>query len=250
MTDLLIGSVFTETNWSHIQQKFITKTTRNYHCVAFLNRINKLDTEGYEVIGSAKGVRPSNFEQMSWEHCQGLNVILEYFRGKPQYKHLLLLDSDCFPINSKWQKLLLDKVKSKSKIGAAVIRFENLTTFPHPCCILINRKALYDHLFTIEIGRSRTLLSEWMKDTCASLPSERFYPLLRTNEWNPHPVFFAIYGGMFYHHGCGSRKPHFRAQDYYLKRYDPKPYNEVFFQSPERFISLLQGGGKKTGMFI
>jgi hypothetical protein len=30
-------------------------------------------------------------------------------------------------------------------------------------------------------------------------------PLLRTNVWNPHPMLAAIYGGLFYHHGAGTR---------------------------------------------
>ena len=32
-------------------------------------------------------------------------------------------------------------------------------------------------------------------------------PLLRTNRSNPHSLWFAIYGGIIYHHGAGFRKP-------------------------------------------
>lgn len=37
-------------------------------------------------------------------------------------------------------------------------------------------------------------------------------PLLRSNTVNPHPMFFAVYGGVIYHHGAGFRAP-FTAAD-------------------------------------
>jgi hypothetical protein len=32
-------------------------------------------------------------------------------------------------------------------------------------------------------------------------------PLLRSNRVNPHPLWFAVYGDIVYHHGAGFRKP-------------------------------------------
>ena len=45
-----------------------------------------------------------------------------------------------------------------------------------------------------------------------------FQPLLRTNFWNPHPVLSAVYGGLFYHHGAGSRPLELRSVS--LRQYD------------------------------
>jgi hypothetical protein len=34
----------------------------------------------------------------------------------------------------------------------------------------------------------------------------RWHPILRSNAWNPHPVWFGVYGGIIYHHGAGFRR--------------------------------------------
>ena len=34
-----------------------------------------------------------------------------------------------------------------------------------------------------------------------------WYPLLRTNKVNPHPLQFGVYGDLVYHHGGGFRRP-------------------------------------------
>ena len=36
---------------------------------------------------------------------------------------------------------------------------------------------------------------------------EKWTPLLRSNRHNPHPLWFAIYGDVLYHHGAGFRIP-------------------------------------------
>lgn len=38
----------------------------------------------------------------------------------------------------------------------------------------------------------------------------KWYPLVRTNTVNLHPLWFAIYGNIVYHHGAGFRKPESR----------------------------------------
>jgi hypothetical protein len=43
-----------------------------------------------------------------------------------------------------------------------------------------------------------------------------FLPLIRTNQWNPHPIMCGIYDHRIFHFGAGSRRPAFAAdkQDY------------------------------------
>ena len=38
-----------------------------------------------------------------------------------------------------------------------------------------------------------------------------WYSLLRSNKRNLHPVFFAVYDDLIYHHGAGSRVPATRS---------------------------------------
>lgn len=241
---LLIGTVFSDNprnpEWCDLQTKFLAKTTQNYNLVACLNRVPSTDIKGYDIIKSFNNSKPSNFLEMSKDHCRGLNVLLEEFKTNTCYKYLLILDSDCFPVRT-WQERLLARMNEKHKKAAAAIRFENLTAFPHPSVFFITREALDEPWFNITIGKSTNLLFDEIHDTCAGLPIDKFYPLIRTNEWNPHPVFFGIYGHMFYHHACGSREPHFRAAEYYQKNYDVARYWDEFFNCPEHFIRRLKG---------
>jgi hypothetical protein len=34
-----------------------------------------------------------------------------------------------------------------------------------------------------------------------------WFPILRSNRRNLHPIMFGVYGGLVYHHGAGFRKP-------------------------------------------
>ena len=38
-------------------------------------------------------------------------------------------------------------------------------------------------------------------------------PLLRTNKRNDHPLWFAVYGDIIYHHGAGFRRPFSRVDE-------------------------------------
>lgn len=240
MDKLLVATVFAESRyndkWCDLQKKFLEKTTQNYDLIAYLNRVPPSIISGYNIVGASNGPPPSSFLEMSKEHCHGLNVLLNEFKKNTEYKSLLILDSDAFPIK-KWQDVLKERMNNKK--AAAAVRFENLTTFPHPSVMFVTREAL--SWFKIEMGESSSLLSEDIYDTCAGLPLNKFYPLVRTNEWNPHPVYFGVYGHLFYHHACGSRTPHFRADTYYTKQYDVGKYWDKFFISPDHFISRLKG---------
>lgn len=56
------------------------------------------------------------------------------------------------------------------------------------------------HRFDVGVGVLRRLVGR------------RWTPLLRSNTVNPHPLFFAVYGHLVYHHGAGFRRP-FTSRD-------------------------------------
>jgi hypothetical protein len=152
------------------------------------------------------------------EHTRGLNAVLDYFRQHPGYENYLILDSDAFPFQDGWLEKLLGWMKGgagmQEKYFAAAVRTENLDTFPHPCVFFVRGSFLAKASFDFR-GRAHAphinLLGDPLADVGSAISPMHegrhvMLPLLRTNAWNPHPVLGAIYGGMFYHHGAGSRE--------------------------------------------
>jgi hypothetical protein len=144
-------------------------------------------------------------------HIRGLNFLLNFFNSNLKFENLLLLDSDCFPIQPYWLEKLLKDMKYMSI--AAPIRYENLDTFAHPCAFFVRRKIALDLKFdNIEL---KNLIGRKYTDTGSNI--ESFYPLIRSNKINHHSILCGIYKDYFYHHGAGSRSLSFRLFDNYLK---------------------------------
>src|SRR5262249_8957286 len=143
-----------------------------------------------------------------------LKTLLEYARSRP-YAHYLILDSDAFPVRRGWLDWLLRKMGECR--FAAPVRCENLDTFPHPCALFIKVEAIGDE-FDFSPGFAyRNLLREPVLDTATGLNRDHWFPLVRTNRLNVHPVLAALYYDLFYHHGAGSRQGLLRSvkQGYY-----------------------------------
>jgi hypothetical protein len=257
--ELLVGSVFTSgektVQWFELQTKFLKKTTRNFRHVVYLNgQINHKIFQGSEIIGSTKNdeTKSSNGLEQSNNHSLALQSILNYFRENC-YDNYLILDSDCFPIYPNWQDILLEKMsraKDYAPSFAAAVRTENLDVFPHPCVIFMRGNIIKESWVNFTLEESTTLLRTKIVDTCCGLPMDRCYPLLRSNVFNPHPVFAAIYNHMFYHHVCGSRNMMPRAvlQGYFDHYIHPGVneliHDELFrnlVKRPAHFINSLTG---------
>lgn len=234
---LLIASVFGPSDrnlkWLQLQQKFIKDTTSDFDYAVCLDRIspNLFDT----IIIPSKEHYDSNASVI---HCDKLNVIIEYALTK-EYDSLLILDSDAFPINKNWESSLLKKMTDHDV--AAVIRFENLDTFPHPSIHFAkNRTAIQKLKF--RYVNNTNMLGVHMSDSSSNV--KRFYPLIRTNKINPHPILYGIYANMFYHHGAGTRpKKEFRGMNYHAIKTDPVEESIMFdylAREPNSFIQKLQ----------
>ena len=124
---------------------------------------------------------------------------------------LVFIDSDAFPI-AKWEASCLAELKSHKLL--AVQRLENLgDPQPHPCFCVTTVG------FWREIGGTWSSGHSWFNtrgekvtDVGGNLgkhlerSGQPWRPLLRSNTYNPHPLWFGVYGNMIYHHGAGSRK--------------------------------------------
>jgi hypothetical protein len=132
---------------------------------------------------------------------------------------LLFLDGDAFPVRplQPWISDVLDHHEL-----AAVRRDENSgDPQPHPS-FCITTVATWQKLGGDwrEGGTWVNTAGERCTDVGGTLLHQLadarvdWLPLLRTNTYNPHPVWFGIYDHRIYHHGAGFRYRYSRA-DYY-----------------------------------
>lgn len=206
---LLVGSVYLDharsEKWYRLQTEFLKKTTFNFHHVVYVNGTNNFYDKSL-VLNIDK--RPAKSVQDS--HIRGLNSIISYFNSNLDYDSLLLLDSDCFPIHGNWQQRLDDKINPFNV--AAVARYENLDTFAHPCAFYAKRAAS-KNLYFSDVSQTNIIGSNFT-DTASNIT--KFFPLIRSNIRNYHPVLFGVYWNIFYHHGAGSRDLSFRLFYHYF----------------------------------
>lgn len=151
-------------------------------------------------------------------HAEKLNLLAEAasVEAESDADWLVFIDSDCFPI-ADW----VPKADSYLRLHEliAVRRDENVgDRQPHPCFCVTT------------VGLWKRLRGDWRSGYCwndlkgqpitdvggnllRQLQDAQidWLPLLRSNHFDRHPVFFAIYGGIVYHHGAGSRLPSCRA---------------------------------------
>jgi len=197
--------------WRTLQERFLQRTTSDYSHAVYLNSISNLDDYSHlEIIGSND---MGKSEAPCLNHINGLRKIVEYCREHDEYDRYLILDSDAFPINSKWQKNLDYRLKKDNFNVAAVVRLENFDLFPHPSAMYFNRKGIEEAEFvSIDSLPSEKIfltsrifnLNLNFKDPTVDMP---FFPLTRTNVWNAHPLIAGLYYDSFFHMSAGSRSP-------------------------------------------
>ncbi len=123
---------------------------------------------------------------------------------------LMFIDGDAFPINDPMPTVHAGLEHSTL---VAVQRAENRgDKQPHPCFCVI-RAGDWDRIrgdwssgFCWETDTGE-LVTDHGANLSANLKrlGETWTPLLRTNRTDIHPICFAVYGGIVYHHGAGFR---------------------------------------------
>jgi hypothetical protein len=173
--------------------------------------------EPYQVFGSLNDIGEGPLwdefdyaEDIPGPHGSKLNQLADRVVSQGQDSDILLfLDSDAFPVVpvSRW---LTESLEEYALV--AIQRRENFGDLrPHPS------------FCATTIGQWRQLGGDWSRkpwttpsgsqlDDAGTLVLEalearglRWLPLSRTNSFNPHPLFFGVYGHRIYHHGAGSR---------------------------------------------
>jgi len=211
---ILIGSVFSgsgEPSLLKLQLSYLQQTTHNqFDHICYLTE--NADISKYQQTSTIIGHNHKKYLDPSESHLNGLLSTLKFMRKHDQYDLYLILDSDAFPIYDKWDIKCLDIMLDYDIINC--IRAENLDTFSHPCICLFKdpHKVNFKRTNNINLLGQSTSDNQFVFDKCY-----KHWPLIRSNKVNLHPVISAIYGNLFYHHGCGSRKQIMRTDPYYNK---------------------------------
>jgi hypothetical protein len=173
--------------------------------------------EPYRVVASFQGIDPVHEHKFGrvvpavGGHAGKLNLLASLIVEEAEHDDLIMfLDGDAFPIADPMptvHKALDDSI-------LVAVRRDEVAgdKQPHPCFCVI-RAEDWDrirgdwspgHPWKNEQGE---LLSDAGGNLLGKLErmNASWTPLLRSNKKNPHPLWFAIYGDVLYHHGAGFR---------------------------------------------
>jgi hypothetical protein len=179
--------------------------------------------EPYRVVASLEGV-PGNHEAKYDRvipalegHPGKLNLLAAEIVAEADPDDLIMfLDGDAFPIVDPMPKV---RKALETSVLIAVRRDENGgDPQPHPCfCVIrvedwdaIRGDWSMGHCWQMPDGRMTT---DAGGNLLASLERRHlpWTPMLRSNTFDLHPMWFAVYDDIVYHHGAGFRNPMSRS---------------------------------------
>ena len=147
-------------------------------------------------------------------HLEGLLCLRDYFLTEiDKYDAFLFLDSDAFPVKKGWLNTLVKGMQAQDikRDCAAIVRTELCELRYHASVLFSLPSALKGLKFRfgpVSGLEGQDLLGYQENDIHINYQyapdRSRVLPLLRTNQYNIHPVACGIYYDMFYHHAFGS----------------------------------------------
>ncbi len=193
--------------WIDVQLAYLNRHLHEpYRVVANLEAVPGSHDHKFDRVVPARGPHPGK-----------LNLLAALILGEASPDDLIMfLDGDAFPIVDP---MPLVRGALDESVLVAVLRAENSADRqPHPCFCAI-RAADWDGLRgDWSAGHCwQDSHGEVITDTggnllvCLERSKQAWTPLTRSNRFNPHPLWFAVYGGIVYHHGAGFRDPMARS---------------------------------------
>ncbi len=194
-----------EDAWVDIQLSYLHKFIRQpFRVYSFLNNLPQEHRKKY-FYSSTEPIK---------EHAVKLNILADIasFNMEGPDDLLIFIDGDAFPIGDVIS-FGVNKLKNYPLI--AVQRKENLGDIqPHPCFCLTTLKFWKDINGDWKEGYQwKNLLENTVTDVGGNLLNIlqengfEWYPMLRSNKRNLHPLFFGIYEDLIYHHNAAFRSP-------------------------------------------
>ncbi len=194
---------FQSDRWVEIQLRQIARHTRgDYRTWACLNGIDPAYESRFDTVYDLEG-----------DHAEKLNAMAARIGEQARAEDLLVfIDGDAFPIDdfvTPIATLLPDHPL------VAVRRTENLGDLqPHPC-FCVTTVGFWKQIggdwrrggrpWFNTAGRKRGEPGGRVLERLEDLKVP-WHPLVRTNRRDLHPVYFAVYGDLVYHHGSSFRR--------------------------------------------
>jgi len=203
--------------WIDIQLAYLRRHVHEpYRVVANLESVPGQQEHKFDRVIPAKEGHPGKLNLLAAE------IVAE---ARPD-DLIMFLDGDAFPIVDPMPKVhdALDR-----SVLIAVRREENEgDQQPHPC-FCVTRVGDWDRIRgDWSMGHCwKNSSGEMVTDSGGNLLAalERmdlpWTPITRTNKVNLHPLWFAVYGDIVYHHGAGFRDPMSRS----IRANQPRPWS-------------------------
>ena len=191
--------------WIDIQLKYINKYIKSpYRIYAFLNGIKKDHSEKF-YFSIKDNIKP---------HAEKLNILANKICEIAHNDDLIMfLDGDAFPIqemddflNQKLQQFPILAVKRN-------IDFGDLNPHPSFCVCKVSFWKEINGDWSKGYCWKNEITNRSLTDVGGNLlkilidKNISWFPMIRTNQLNVHPQWFAIYGNLIYHHRAGFRQP-------------------------------------------
>lgn len=294
MKKLLIASIYTpisrDNGWYDIQRRFFDLTTKDYDfgvfCNSVVDHVDPKDFPGAVILGQQdhedlnkhfanNDYQPDDepeFTKNNATYLYDMRVayfkIMDYFREHAdEYENFLMLDCDAFPVHPHWQVALTRRMEMTKRWYAALLRAEHFETYPWLGVFYIRGKYIHED---IPDWFPRNYENAWghtyrefgtVRNKTHHDGEQIWYPMLRSNVLNLHPLRFGVYNHFFYHHMRGSwnkddgnfkseltalsRAELYGYYDHYMHRDSHKAISEHchkrLLNDPEGFIASLMG---------
>lgn len=246
MPRVVMGTVVADSSdldWLRLQSKYIARHTAwdyKHVCVHY----GPSNPEVEALVHQNKSIECNHPKSNGCIlHANGLNILGQIFMTEFQdYDLFVLLDSDAFPISSQWCDTMSHVLLDGQFEIATPIRYANSDrTRQHASVIIGNRSALQHYgKFGIDLSASKlNLMNETHYDTSLmhynnpEREMHKWFPLLRSNAVNIHPLLCAVYYDMFYHHAGASRYPENFAKAASKTQVVPKTRGQDYWQPLE-----------------
>jgi len=203
---IYIATVHWQTEkWIDIQLKYLRKNIKeNYKVFAFLGQIDNQQKSKFFF----------SINEPIEDHGIKLNILAEVIQLDSNNENdvVIFLDGDAFPINdltsfimNKLEKYPLLSINRKENLGDVIA---------HPAFCATTIKFWKEIQGDWEKGfEYKNQMGRIVADVGGNLYHSlvkkkiNWYPLMRTNKVNYHPLFYGIYDDLIYHHGAGFRDP-------------------------------------------
>jgi hypothetical protein len=195
----------------NLQAKYIrTFTTKEYKIYCGMSGITTVDAQQHN-IEFHNIINLTDVKNQHWFRMNYLFNALQQHESLQPDDLVIFIDGDAFPIDS-WEQKISSYLQAYPI--AAIQRRENpepllreeQKRYPHPCFFATTVKFWVENKLEWRLDpfqgahTAGVLIKMWLDEQ--KLESR---PLLRTNAFNIHPLYFGIYDDIIYHHGAGNR---------------------------------------------